>query len=78
MAKLEFYKVPENGSDSITFSIRTSTVLNEHLEEIAHQVNLSKNKIVNMMIEYALNNMVIKECKYTRVEEINGSNQRQE
>jgi len=78
MAKLEFYKVPKNSSDSITFSVRTSTVLNEHLEEIAHQVNLSKNKIVNMMIEYALNNMVIKECKYTRIEEISGPNQIQE
>jgi len=70
MKKVEFYKVPENETDSITFSIRTSANVNEHLEEIAHQVNISKNRIINMMIEYSLNNMVIKDYKYSYSNEV--------
>jgi len=51
----------DNGS--ITFSIRVPYDVNELLDEISRQVNLPKNKLVNMMIEHCLRNMVVKDYK---------------
>lgn len=61
MAPIEFYRVPDNSSGSITISIRIPYCMNERLEELTSQVNQSKNRVINMMIEYCLNNMVIKD-----------------
>ena len=59
LAQFEIYRIPENGS--VTFSIRVPNVINGHLDELSKHVNIPKNKIINMMIEYCFSNMVIKD-----------------
>jgi len=62
MTPLEFYRHSNNSeSGSATFTMRIPHAMNNHLEEISSQVNLSKNKIITMMIEYCFKNMVIKD-----------------
>lgn len=61
LAPIEFYRVPDNSAGSITISIRIPYCVNDRLEELTNQVNLSKNRVINMMLEYCLNNMVIKD-----------------
>jgi len=57
MPDLEFQKLPEKGST--TFTLRLPKSINEQLEDIAKQTGISKNAIVNKMIQYGLANMKI-------------------
>ena len=44
-----------------TFSIRIKDETVEHLEEIAGATNRSRNEIINIMLEFAINNCEITE-----------------
>ncbi len=44
-----------------TFSIRIKDETVERLDEIARQTNRSRNDIINMMLEYGINNCEITE-----------------
>lgn len=44
-----------------TFSIRIKDETVERLEEIAGETNRSRNEIINMMLEFAINNCEITE-----------------
>ena len=59
MTKLEFYKQPEKGSMTLTLRINNDT--NAKLEKLAGETGISKNAIINRMIQFGLENYIIKE-----------------
>lgn len=64
MTPLELYKKPDSGS--VTFSMRIPNFVNERLEEVSCELNMSKNKLINLMIEYGLKNMIIKSHMFSK------------
>lgn len=58
MSKLELTKLPEKGT--ITFTLRIPSAINNQLEELAKETGISKNALVNKMIQYGLENLEIK------------------
>lgn len=59
MDKLEFKKQPEKGS--VTCTIRMSDEVNNKLNEIVEKTGMSKNMIINSMIQFGLEHYEIME-----------------
>lgn len=59
MEALEFIKMPPKGS--ITLTLRISNDLNGRLEKLVAESGLSKNAIINKMIEYGLKNYTLRD-----------------
>ena len=57
MKQLEFHKLPEKGS--VTLTLRMPKDLSEQIEEIVKQTGISKNAVINKMIRFALENTKI-------------------
>ena len=47
--------------DSVTFTVRTTPELLAKYDAIAASTKMSRNKLINLALEYALSNLKIKE-----------------
>lgn len=59
----KFTITPKKTSKSITITLRIDEGLNNKLEKLALQSNYSRNKLINMALEFAFNNFEFKENK---------------
>ncbi len=56
----KFVVVPKEDK-AVTMTIRIDRVLQEQYNELAARTNRSRNELIGMALQYALNNMVIQD-----------------
>ncbi|MCM1064856.1 MAG: CopG family transcriptional regulator [Eubacterium sp.] len=62
----KFVVVPKEDK-AVTMTIRIDRVLQEQYNELAAKTNRSRNELIGMALQYALDNMVIQDLKIVPV-----------
>ncbi len=58
---MEKFIVTPREDKTVTMTIRIDRTLQERYNELSFQTNRSRNELINMALQYALDNMEIKE-----------------
>lgn len=58
---MEKFIVTPREDKTVTMTIRIDRTLQERYNELSSQTNRSRNELINMALQYALDNMEIKE-----------------
>ncbi len=58
---MEKFIVTPREDKTVTMTIRIDRTLQERYNELSSQTNRSRNQLINMALQYALDNMEIKE-----------------
>ena len=55
------FVVKKNKDESVTIAVRMKKELQERLDKVSAETNRSRNQLINMAIEYALDNLKLEE-----------------